>query len=263
MFTNKPSLFATQWGYVAVGLAILPFLPESPYWLVARGRIEKARHNIIKLHAPDYDVDGQMAEIHDSLERTNADKEGSASISECFSRQNIRRTMVCTMIFFIQNASGSAWVIGYMSYFMQLGGMSPARSFDTTVGLSGLMVVGNMFGWLFIEWFGRRGTALYGTAILAVTLMLIGVLAVIKTPGAIWGQVAFMAVWSFGKHHGSLTLYKLTPRSLPGHYRLCRMGHFSREFYLPPSQPYSVFGHHYERPLRLYLGFLASVCDQP
>ncbi|KAK7181107.1 maltose permease [Paraphaeosphaeria sporulosa] len=190
-------LFATQWGYVVVGLAILPFLPESPYWLVARNRIEKARRNIIKLHTPGYDVDGQMAEIHDSLERLNADKEGSASISECFSRQNIRRTIVSTMIFFIQNASGSAWVIGYMSYLMQLGGMSAARSFDTTVGLSGLMVVGNMFGWLFIEWFGRRGTALYGTAILAVTLILIGVLAVVKTSGAIWGQVAFMAVWSF------------------------------------------------------------------
>ncbi|CAI6340140.1 unnamed protein product [Periconia digitata] len=190
-------LFATQWGYVVVGLLILPFLPESPYWLVAHGKHEQARATISKLHAPDYDVDGHMAQVHDSLARMNADNESQGTMLECFSHANIRRTMVSTFIFFIQNASGSVWVIGYMSYFMQLGGMTPARSFDTTVGMSGLMVVGNMFGWLFIEWFGRRGTALYGAAGLTVTLFIIGILGVINRPGAIWGQVAFMAIWGF------------------------------------------------------------------
>lgn len=144
-----------------------------------------------------------MAEIHDSLARMNANNDSQGTVSECFNRNNIRRTIVCTTIFFIQNATGSVWVIGYMSYFMQLGGMSAAKSFDTTVGMSGLMTVGNMFGWLFIENFGRRATALYGTGILAFALLLIGILAVVNKPGAIWGQVAFMAIWSFGK----LTVY--------------------------------------------------------
>lgn len=81
---------------------------------------------------------------------------------------------------------------------MQLGGMSAAKSFDTTVGLMGLMVVGNLCGWFFVEKFGRRNTVLYGTGTLTITLFLIGILACIKTSGAIWGQVVFMAVWSFG-----------------------------------------------------------------
>ena len=140
-----------------------------------------------------------MAEIHESLARMTAENENEGTLVECFSRANIKRTLVSTFIFFIQNASGSVWVIGYMSYFMQLGGMSATKSFDTTVGLSGLMAVGNMCGWVFIEKFGRRGTALYGTGILAFALLLIGILAVINKPGAIWGQVVFMAIWSFGK----------------------------------------------------------------
>ncbi|KAH7138979.1 general substrate transporter [Dendryphion nanum] len=190
-------LFATQWGYVALGLIILPFFPESPYWLVSHNRHAKARHNISKLHKPDYDVDGHMAEIHESLARLNQDNESQGSIGECFQRKHILRTMVATGVFFIQNASGSVWVIGYMSYFMQLGGLSPARSFDATVGMSGLMVIGNMCGWFFVEKFGRRGTALGGAAALTVTLFVIGILAVVNSKGAIWGQVAFMAVWSF------------------------------------------------------------------
>ncbi|KAF1848237.1 general substrate transporter [Cucurbitaria berberidis CBS 394.84] len=200
-YTGKASyrvLFATQWGYVAVGLAILPFFPESPYWLVAKGRHEKARHNLAKVHDAGYDIDGHMAEIHDSLARQNADNESQGSIAECFTRKHIIRTLVATSMFFIQNASGNSWVIGYMSYFMQLGGMSVSKSFDTTVGMSGLMVVGNMFGWLLVEKFGRRTTALYGTGVLCVTLFVIGIIASVKNAkGAIWGQVAFMGIWAF------------------------------------------------------------------
>ena len=82
---------------------------------------------------------------------------------------------------------------------MQLGGLSVAKAFDASVGMSGVMVVGNLCGAFFVEKFGRRGTALYGTAVLCFTLFMIGILASISTPNAIWGQVAFMGVWSFGK----------------------------------------------------------------
>lgn len=80
---------------------------------------------------------------------------------------------------------------------MQLAGMSDSKAFDTSVGLSGLMVVGNLCGWYFVEKFGRRGTALWGTIILCIMLLLIGILASVNVNGAIWGQVACMAVWSF------------------------------------------------------------------
>lgn len=75
--------------------------------------------------------------------------------------------------------------------------MTPAKSFDTTVGLSGLMVVGNMAGWFCVDLLGRRGSAVYGCATLTATLCLIGILSVINAPGSIWAQVVFMAVWSF------------------------------------------------------------------
>lgn len=84
-----------------------------------------------------------------------------------------------------------------MSDFMELAGMPAEKAFNTTVGLSGLMVVGNMAGWFFVEKFGRRGTAMYGTIILCLALYMIGILACINKNGAIWGQVVFMAIWSF------------------------------------------------------------------
>lgn len=49
-----------------------------------------------------------------------------------------------------------------MSYFLTLGGLSTSAAFDASVLLSGVMLIGNMFGWVFVERFGRRGTGLWG-----------------------------------------------------------------------------------------------------
>ncbi|KUJ16500.1 general substrate transporter [Mollisia scopiformis] len=190
-------LFAVQWGFAAVGLAFLPFFPESPYWLVAHGQIDKARRNIVRLHNSNYDVDGHLAEIKRALDSQRAENETSGSYKECFNHANWRRTLAAVSTIFIQNACGNSWVIGYMSYFMQLAGLSAAKAFDATVGLSGMMAVGNICGWFLVEKFGRRGTALYGCSILCVTLLVIGIVACINTTNAIWVQVAFMAIWSF------------------------------------------------------------------
>lgn len=192
-------LFMTQWGFCIVGLAALPFFPESPYWLLAHDREDQARRNLTKLHDGGYDVDGAVAEIKEALARVSADKDAQGSLAECFARDQWRRTLAGSGMFFVQNASGAIWVVGYMAYFMQLAGLAPARAADMSVGLSGLMVVGNMAGWVFVEKFGRRGSALYGSIGLTICLFLIGVLATVKVSNAIYGQIAFMAVWSFCK----------------------------------------------------------------
>ena len=80
---------------------------------------------------------------------------------------------------------------------MQLGGISAAKAFDYSTLILGIMVLGNMAGWVLVEWLGRRGTALYGVAFLSVDLLLIGILACINAKGAILGQVGLMAVWAF------------------------------------------------------------------
>ncbi len=49
-----------------------------------------------------------------------------------------------------------------MAYFLQLGGLGVDASFNVTMGLSFVMLFGNMVGWIFVERYGRRSTALNG-----------------------------------------------------------------------------------------------------
>lgn len=120
------------------------------------------------------------------------------TFSECFNKRNWKRTSVAVMAFVIQNFSGMGWVVGYMSYFLQLAGMSADRSFDMTVIISGIMVVGNLCSWFLVEYLGRRGTMLYGALTLFVTLLVIAVLAVATTSqAALTAQIVMMGIWGF------------------------------------------------------------------
>lgn len=232
-YSNGPNayliLFGIQWVFAGVALLALPWFPESPYHLVSQGRMEKARKNVRKLHGKEFDVDGYIASIQVDLE-TQARTEREASFKECFRGKNSKRTLIAMSTFFIQSICGIGWIIGYafhflrnreerliegryMAYFLQLGGLSESSSFDATVILSFLMLVGNMAGWIFVERFGRRNTALYGKLplpppnpstnkppgciTLSSALFLIGISAVIPSKKAIWAQVFFMAIWSF------------------------------------------------------------------
>lgn len=104
-------LFAVQWLFAAIALGILPFFPESPFFLVAQGRIDKARVNVRRLHGPSFDADGFLASIKLDLE-TQARIHEEASFSECFRGKNRLRTFIATSTFFLQSICGISWFIG-------------------------------------------------------------------------------------------------------------------------------------------------------
>lgn len=188
-------IFAVQWGFAAVALIILPFFPESPYHLVTQGKIEKAKRNMVRINGPGFDIEGSLSSIQVAIDaEKNAEKVGFA---ECFRGTNRLRTFIGVSIFFICANSGTAWVMGFMSYFMILGGMNPNNAYVASVGLCILQLGGNMASWVVIEKFGRRKTCVWGTFTLIVSLIMIGIMSVVRVKSAIIAQVAFMGVWSF------------------------------------------------------------------
>jgi hypothetical protein len=52
-----------------------------------------------------------------------------------------------------------------MGYFMQLSGMQGASVFDATVGVAGVMAIGNIASWPLLEYAGRRPTIFWGESL--------------------------------------------------------------------------------------------------
>ncbi|WXC47713.1 hypothetical protein QX201_007428 [Fusarium graminearum] len=124
--------FAIQWVWPAILLAGLPFAPESPYWLVRKGRREAARSALLGLSSstnrPDIDKALVGIEQTDLLEQ---EIESSTSWMECFKRANLVRTEISVMVYLIQVIGGNP-LIGYATYFFQKAGLDPSDAFNST-----------------------------------------------------------------------------------------------------------------------------------
>ncbi len=89
--------YSLQWMWplpLAVGIFCAP---ESPWWLVRRGKLDKAKAALLRLTSPNREVEFDADETIDMMVHTTAleDKTTSgASYWDCFKGHNLRRTEV-------------------------------------------------------------------------------------------------------------------------------------------------------------------------
>ncbi|KAI5236746.1 MFS hexose transporter [Aureobasidium subglaciale] len=190
------NMFAVQWGFAAVSCIGLYFIPESPYFFVSRGRLDKARKSIAKLYGKHADVEGRIADIMTALRLDSEGEKTSSGLVACFSKQHRRRTLITCGAFTLASQSGSTWVVGFVGYFLQLAGKTPDQANTLSLVIIGMTMVGNMCGWPLIEKFGRRPVMLYGSVTLSLLLFLIGILGSVASSNAVQAQVVFMALWA-------------------------------------------------------------------
>ncbi|KAI5268140.1 hypothetical protein E4T47_07885 [Aureobasidium subglaciale] len=190
------NMFAVQWGFAAVSCIGLYFIPESPYFFVSRGRLDKARKSIAKLYGKHADVEGRIADIMTALRLDSEGEKTSSGLVACFSKQHRRRTLITCGAFTLASQSGSTWVVGFVGYFLQLAGKTPDQANTLSLVIIGMTMVGNMYGWPLIEKFGRRPVMLYGSVTLSLLLFLIGILGSVASSNAVQAQVVFMALWA-------------------------------------------------------------------
>lgn len=166
--------FVTGYGFMGLAALVLPFMPESPWWLVSHGKPEKAIKALEKIgYAPGTEVGLKMAEIQRVLAKTEEETLG-ATYAECFRRSNLRRTMIAAMPLIIQTFSGVAFVGSYTTYYQQLAGYSASASFKLFIVQQILSGLGNIVSLFLVDRVGRRRLTLLGMVILVSVLLITG-----------------------------------------------------------------------------------------
>lgn len=127
--------FALQWLWAAVIVPGLFWAPESPWWLVQKGRLADAHDSLRRLASPDVDVAETLASIVET-NRLELELEAGSTYRDCFRRVNLRRTEIASGVYCCQVLSG-IYLVSYGTYFFQQAGLPTEQAFNMSVGFLG------------------------------------------------------------------------------------------------------------------------------
>ncbi|WP_267885214.1 sugar porter family MFS transporter [Streptomyces sp. NRRL F-525] len=168
-------LDAWQWMLLAAVVpAVLYYvltsrIPESPHYLVARGRIDEARQAVAEVQGTEADADTRLVEIEHALR--NAHKPRVRDLfGGSFGLLPIVWAGIGLAVF--QQLVGINVIFYYSSILWQSVGIDQSGSLLISLSTSIVNIIGTVVAMLFIDRVGRRPLALIGSVGMAVSLAL-------------------------------------------------------------------------------------------
>ncbi|APA07447.1 hypothetical protein sscle_02g022170 [Sclerotinia sclerotiorum 1980 UF-70] len=188
---------ALQWMFPTPILVLILFAPESPWWLMRRGRKEEALRSVKRLGRNTQEhCEGQIAMMERTVE-IEKKLGGDPNIFDLFKGTDLRRTIITCLIYASQNFTGNL-IANQATFFFEQAGISHDFSFKLNLINSCLQFIANILSWPLSARFGRRTIYLGGTIINLILLILLGVCASIKqTQGTNYAQACLGIVISF------------------------------------------------------------------
>lgn len=188
---------ALQWLFPTPLLVILFFAPESPWWLVRRGRKQEALRSIERLGAKNQQAAQEKLAMIERTVEIEALQGGTPRLIDLFKGVDLRRTLITCFMYASQNFAGNL-IANQATFFFEQAGMGTNFSFQLGLINSCLQFVANICSWPLSAWFGRRTIYLWGTAVNVVLLMLLGVCASIpQSQGTNYAQAVLGIMISF------------------------------------------------------------------
>lgn len=150
------------------------FIPESPRWLILRGKHEEGKRALQWLRPAGTSIEEEANEIRAAIER---EKELGSSVSfvDMFINPiDRRRTLLAVCAVTLQAASGSMFVIAYKAYFLTMAAVYDPFAMSNVLSVMSILAI--LFNSLIVVRFGRRRAILMiGLAVCGVLQMIIAV----------------------------------------------------------------------------------------
>jgi MFS family permease len=186
------TVFGIQW--IVGGIAVLAFAlaPESPNYLITKGRFKQARKVMRIIYGSDNSIDARLAFLVKVIQEEQANKElHVGTYPECFKAGNLKRTL-SVMFIYTSVQWGGAALLAQSIYFLIIAGLPPIHAFDVSIGGFALSMIIIVSSWIFGDKLRRRNVFLVGCLINFFIMLIIGALYYGKGTGPLWAIAILM-----------------------------------------------------------------------
>jgi SP family general alpha glucoside:H+ symporter-like MFS transporter len=191
--------FALQWVWPVPIFIGVVLAPESPWWLVRKGRTDEAVTSLLRLTSrgdADFDAHQTVAMMVHTNEMEKEITTGT-SYWDCFRGHDLRRTEVSCLIWAAQNLCGSG-LMAYSTVFYQRAGLAVSQSFNMSLAQYAIGFVGTVLSWVLMSYYGRRTLYVYGLVILCTLLLIVGFISIApEKPASSWATGSMLLVYTF------------------------------------------------------------------
>lgn len=189
-------IFIPQWVFAGTSILGICFIPESPYWLISKGRDKDAMKALNLMY--NEDIKSQYALMKITVDEAAIISSQAGTYLDCFKRKDLKRTLLVVFSFVMQAMCGVAYVASYSTYYFQLSGFDTQKSFQISCGAQALSVSGVIASFFIIDRFGRRPLMLWGMiGITALNFIIAGSGIDTSNATALKVSSAFMAMYNF------------------------------------------------------------------
>jgi len=202
-----------------VTIVTMPFMPESPRWLLLQGKEEQALKSLTWIRNGAYDELALRSEFEEMRLNALHDLEMQSKwlVFDLLRGTNLRRTMLCLGVGLINAGIGAMFVLAFGTYFFKVTGVT--KPFKWIVLTQWIGVIGLLFAYYLLDRVGRRTLLLIGTTACGLSMLVLGVMfSVPSLKGTIGLQVGiiFLTSWfQFFFNFGVVPITYLVAGELP------------------------------------------------